>query len=139
MLVLMIKRQRSSTFTLLLISRSYWFDKPRFVIEGKLLLVTSTPLLGAPPNTVNYAITDVFFFCHAGMEYERMQLKRFALMEIEYKLKRFVLSALNYVRFQSLHCAHFSCLAPLWKDNRSHLLCLHTLSPLSFLWCCYRR
>ena len=28
----------------------------RFVNEGKLLLATSTPSLGAPPNAVNYAI-----------------------------------------------------------------------------------
>ena len=51
-----IKHQRSSTFTLLFISRSYWFDKPRFVIEGKLLLATSTPSLGAPPNSSLVAI-----------------------------------------------------------------------------------
>ena len=29
---------------------------PRFVIEGKLLLATSTPLLGAPPNSSSVAI-----------------------------------------------------------------------------------
>ena len=52
-----IKCQRSSTFTFLSISRSYWFDKPRFVIEGKLLLTTSTPSLGAPPNSSSVAIT----------------------------------------------------------------------------------
>ena len=33
--LLKIKRQRSSTFTLLLISKSYWFDNPRFVKRGK--------------------------------------------------------------------------------------------------------
>ena len=33
--LLKIKRQRSSTFTLLLISKSYWFDKPRFYKRGK--------------------------------------------------------------------------------------------------------
>ena len=44
--LLKIKRQRSSTFTSLLISKSYWFDKPRFFIEGKLLLATSPPSLG---------------------------------------------------------------------------------------------
>ena len=54
--LLKIKRQRSSTFTLLLILRSYWFDKPRFVIEGKQLLATSTPSLGAPPNSSSIAI-----------------------------------------------------------------------------------
>ena len=61
--LLKIKHQRSSTFTLLLISRSYWFDKPWFVIEGKLLLATSTPSLGAQPNA---AITDrhQFFWHH---------------------------------------------------------------------------
>ena len=54
--LLKVKRQRSSTFTLLLISRSYWFDKSWFVIEGKLLLATSTPSLGAPPNSSSVAI-----------------------------------------------------------------------------------
>ena len=49
--LLKIKCQISSTFNLLLISKSYWFDKPRFVNEGKLLLATSPPLLGAPPNS----------------------------------------------------------------------------------------
>ena len=33
--LLKIKRQRFSTFTLLLISRSYWFDKSQFVKRGK--------------------------------------------------------------------------------------------------------
>ena len=51
-----IKRRRSSTFTLLLISRSYWFDKTQFVIEGKLLLATSPPSLGALPNSSSVAI-----------------------------------------------------------------------------------
>ena len=46
-----------STFTSLLISRSYWFDKSQFVIEGKLLLATSTPSLGVPPNSSSVAIT----------------------------------------------------------------------------------
>ena len=54
--LLKIKRQRSSTFTLLLMSMSYWYDKPRFVYEGKLLLTTSTPSLGAQPNAINYDI-----------------------------------------------------------------------------------
>ena len=45
-----IKRQRFSTFTLLLISKSYWFDKPWFVNEGKLLLTTSTPCLVHNPT-----------------------------------------------------------------------------------------
>ena len=58
--LLKIKRQRSSTFTLLLISRSYWFDKPRFIIEGKLMLATSTPSLGAPPNSSSVAIIRPF-------------------------------------------------------------------------------
>ena len=40
----------------MLISKSYWFDKPRFINDEKLLLVTSTPSLGAQPNIVNYAI-----------------------------------------------------------------------------------
>ena len=40
---------------MLLISKSYWFDKPRFVNERKLLLTTSTPSLGAQPNAT---ITD---------------------------------------------------------------------------------
>ena len=57
--MLKIKRQRSSPFTLLLISRSYWFDKPRFVIEEKLLLATSTPSLGAPPNSSSVAISGL--------------------------------------------------------------------------------
>ena len=39
----------------MLISKSYWFDKPRFVNEGKLLLTTSTPSLGAQSNAT---ITD---------------------------------------------------------------------------------
>ena len=47
-----VKRQRLSTFTSLLISKFYWFDKPRFVNEGKLLLTTSTPSFGALPNTI---------------------------------------------------------------------------------------
>ena len=47
-----VKRQRSSRFTSLLISKSYWFDKPRFVNEGKLLLTTSPPSLGALPNAI---------------------------------------------------------------------------------------
>ena len=42
----LIKCQRFSTFTLLLISKSYWFDKPRFVNGGKLLLTTSSLRLG---------------------------------------------------------------------------------------------
>ena len=54
--LLKVKRQRSSTFTSLLISKFYWFDKPRFVNEGKLLLATSTPSLGAPPNSSSIAI-----------------------------------------------------------------------------------
>ena len=33
--LLKVKRQRSSTFTSLLISKSYWFDKTRFVKRGK--------------------------------------------------------------------------------------------------------
>ena len=33
--LLKVKRQRSSTFTSLLISKSYWFDKPRFLNWGK--------------------------------------------------------------------------------------------------------
>ena len=33
--LLKVKRQRSSTLTLLLISMSYWFDKPRFINRGK--------------------------------------------------------------------------------------------------------
>ena len=33
--LLKVKRQRSSKFTSLLISKSYWFDKPRFVKRGK--------------------------------------------------------------------------------------------------------
>ena len=56
--LLTIKHQRSSVFTLLLISRSYWFDKSRFIIEGKLLLAISTPSLGAPPNSSSVAISD---------------------------------------------------------------------------------
>ena len=48
--LLKIKHQRSSTFTLLLISKSYWFDKSRFVNKGKLLLSTSTPSLGHNPT-----------------------------------------------------------------------------------------
>ena len=54
-----VKHNRSSTSILLLISKSYWFAKPRFVNEGKLLLATSTPSLGAQPNAaVNYAINS---------------------------------------------------------------------------------
>ena len=77
--LLKIKSQRFSTFTLLLISRSYWFDKPRFVIQGKLLLATSTPSLGAPPNSssvtfspVNYAISHQAVFwrrCRGSWSY----------------------------------------------------------------------
>ena len=52
---LKVKRHRSSTFTSLLISKSYWFDKPRFVNEGKMLLSTIPPSLGAPPNFANFA------------------------------------------------------------------------------------
>ena len=51
------KRQRSSTFTLLLILKSYWFDKPWFINEGKLLLATSTPSLGTQHNSFNYTIS----------------------------------------------------------------------------------
>ena len=40
---------------MLLILKSYWFDKPRFVNEGKLLHTTSTHSLGAQPNAT---ITD---------------------------------------------------------------------------------
>ena len=54
--LLKIKRQRSSAFTLLFISRSYWFDKPRFDIEGKLLLDAIPPSLGAPPNSFHHTI-----------------------------------------------------------------------------------
>ena len=47
-----------STFTLLLlISMSYWFDKPRFDIEGKLLLAASPPSLGALPNSFHHTNT----------------------------------------------------------------------------------
>ena len=51
--LLKVKCQRSSTFTSLLILKSYWFYKPWFINEGKLLLATSTPSLGAPPNFAN--------------------------------------------------------------------------------------
>ena len=48
------------TFTSLLISRSYWFDKARFVIEGKLLLAATPPSLGAPPNSFHHTINHYF-------------------------------------------------------------------------------
>ena len=47
------------TFTLLLISRSYWFDKPRFDIEGKLLLAATPPSLWAPPNSFHHTINHL--------------------------------------------------------------------------------
>ena len=48
--LLKIKRQRSSTFTLLLISKSYWFDKPRFVNEGNCYLLHPRLRLGHHPT-----------------------------------------------------------------------------------------
>ena len=61
-----IKRQRSSTFTLLLISRSYWFDKHRFVIERKLLLAVIPSSLGSPPNSSQYNITPLIWMFYGA-------------------------------------------------------------------------
>ena len=59
-------RVTALTFTLFLISMSYWFDKPRFVIEGKLLLATSMTLLGAPPDSSSVATKATFSGAVAG-------------------------------------------------------------------------
>ena len=46
-----IKRQKFSTFTLLLISKSYWFDKSQFIkLRENYCLLHPRLKLGAPPN-----------------------------------------------------------------------------------------
>ena len=73
--LLKVKRQRSSTFTSLLISKSYWFDKPRFVNEGKLLLTTSTHSVGAQPNSTIYANQAVLWRrCRGSWTYSKGSL-----------------------------------------------------------------
>ena len=49
-----VKRQRSSTFTSLLISKSYWFDKPRFVKRGKTATSCNSAFAWAPPNSFQH-------------------------------------------------------------------------------------
>ena len=86
--LLKVKHQRSSTFTSLLISKSSWFDKPRFNNWGKiLLLATSLPSPRAKPNTApttirafSGAVAGDFVATARGVSYSQPLYSVFVLL-----------------------------------------------------------
>ena len=117
--LLKVKRQRSSTFTSLLISKSYWFDKPWFVNRGKFAAIYNSAFAWGTTQLHQQSTSSLFVAplpgtleLHQGESHTLNHFTLFLSCLLYFSFSLFFLLQ-KFKTPKKIYCSLYSCLVIL--------------------------